>query len=184
MEEYNLAKQLKRAQAALDPGMEKQWYQALDNYALGQVAHAMRGYSKAEEYLKCSLTSAYEIGDPLITTLSYLSLGNVYRAIGEHDRAQRHYREGLLHSRRANLQTHGMDGLHDTGPSLPVEALSPRELEVLELIVGGYTNREIAGHLYISINTVKKHINHIFSKLEVTTRAQAIVRAQRLNMLS
>jgi LuxR family maltose regulon positive regulatory protein len=164
--------------------MEKQWYQALDNYALGQVAHAMGGYSEAEQYLKCSLMTAREVGDPLITTLSYLSLGNVYRAIGEHDRAQQHYREGLLHSRRVNLHTQDTDGLHDSGKSLLVEALSPRELEVLELIVGGYTNQEIAGHLCISINTVKKHINHIFSKLEVTTRSQAIVRAQRLNMLT
>jgi ATP/maltotriose-dependent transcriptional regulator MalT len=75
------------------------------------------------------------------------------------------------------------DEPHDLGTPLQVEALSPRELEVLELIVGGYTNQEIAEQLCISINTVKKHINHIFSKLDVPTRAQAIVRAQRLNML-
>ena len=182
MEEHNLAAELNRVRTALEPGMEQRWHQSVDNYVLGLVAHAMGGYNKAEEYLRCSLTTAREVGDPLITTLSYLSLGNVYRAIGEHDRAQQHYREGLLHSRRASLSNPETNSTHESEVSLLVEVLSPRELDVLELIVEGYTNQEIAGRLYISINTVKKHINHIFSKLEVTTRAQAIVRAQRLNM--
>ena len=64
-----------------------------------------------------------------------------------------------------------------------VDPLSRRELEVLELIIEGYTNREIAGQLHISVNTVKKHINHIFSKLDVKNRVQAIMQAQQLNIL-
>ena len=63
-----------------------------------------------------------------------------------------------------------------------VEPLSQRELEVLALIVQGYTNREIASQLHISINTVKKHINHIFGKLRVKNRVQAIIRAKQLNL--
>ena len=64
-----------------------------------------------------------------------------------------------------------------------IEPLSERELEVLVLIAGGLTNREIADQLYIGVSTVKKHINHIFSKLDVTHRAQAVAFARTLNLL-
>jgi predicted ATPase/DNA-binding CsgD family transcriptional regulator len=62
------------------------------------------------------------------------------------------------------------------------EPLSPREMEVLEVIIEGLTNREIAERLFISTSTVKKHINHIFGKLDVKNRAQAIAKARQLNI--
>ena len=65
--------------------------------------------------------------------------------------------------------------------SLP-DPLTDRELEVLALIVEGYINREVADRLYISVNTVKKHVNHIFSKLDVSNRAQAIARTRQLSI--
>jgi ATP/maltotriose-dependent transcriptional regulator MalT len=54
------------------------------------------------------------------------------------------------------------------------DPLSPRELEVLALIADGYTNREIADQLHVGVSTVKKHINHIYSKLAVVDRAGAV----------
>jgi LuxR family maltose regulon positive regulatory protein len=59
-----------------------------------------------------------------------------------------------------------------------VEPLSARELEVLRLIASGKSNAEVARTLVIAISTVKTHTNSIFSKLQVTDRAQAIVRAR------
>ncbi|MBD0379511.1 helix-turn-helix transcriptional regulator [Paenibacillus sp. WST5] len=53
-------------------------------------------------------------------------------------------------------------------------ALSDREKEVVELLVKGYTNLEIAGSLYISEITVKKHLSNIFRKLDVKNRTQLI----------
>lgn len=50
--------------------------------------------------------------------------------------------------------------------------LTSREMQVLKLICKGYDNNAISEHLFISINTVKKHIYNIFSKLEVNTRMQ------------
>ncbi|MBO9598620.1 MAG: helix-turn-helix transcriptional regulator [Cohnella sp.] len=53
-------------------------------------------------------------------------------------------------------------------------SLSEREKEVIELLVKGYTNQQIAGHLYLSEVTVKKHLSNIFRKLDVKNRAQLI----------
>ncbi|CAN5257180.1 hypothetical protein BH23BAC3_BH23BAC3_36410 [soil metagenome] len=53
--------------------------------------------------------------------------------------------------------------------------LTPRELEVLELISGGHKNGEIAEELYISPKTVRNHVNRIFSKMQVDSRGKAIV---------
>src|SRR5579884_2144106 len=61
--------------------------------------------------------------------------------------------------------------------------LSPREREVLELLVQGQTNREIAEHLFLSVSTVKIHVEHIFAKLNVSDRTQAAVRAIELGLL-
>jgi LuxR family maltose regulon positive regulatory protein len=63
-----------------------------------------------------------------------------------------------------------------------IDRLSPRELEVLRLIVDGATNKEIADELVLTVNTVKRHISNIFGKLEVSNRAQAIARARQLNL--
>jgi len=68
-----------------------------------------------------------------------------------------------------------------TAQSLP-EPLTSRELEVLRLICEGLSNREIAGRLTVTLNTVKKHSSHIYGKLAVSSRAQAIVRARELGL--
>lgn len=57
------------------------------------------------------------------------------------------------------------------------EELTKRELEILQLMTKGRTNQEIAEELYIAIKTVKTHVSHILSKLEVQDRTQAVVYA-------
>ena len=64
-----------------------------------------------------------------------------------------------------------------------IEPLSERELDVLRLIAAGLSNQDIAERLVISVMTVKKHVNHIFGKLSVESRTQAIVHAQALHLL-
>lgn len=63
------------------------------------------------------------------------------------------------------------------------EPLTDREREVLGLIAGGMTNREIGARLYISEATVKRHISNIYGKLGVTHRTQALVRAREQGLL-
>ncbi len=64
-----------------------------------------------------------------------------------------------------------------------VEPLSEREVEVLHEMAAGLSNAEIAGRLVIAVSTVKRHIHHIFGKLGVTTRTQALVKAKELGLL-
>jgi LuxR family maltose regulon positive regulatory protein len=69
-------------------------------------------------------------------------------------------------------------------PDSPYEPLSERELEVLNLVSKGYSNRQIAEALYITLGTVKKHLNNIFGKLQVKNRTQSVTRARELNLLT
>jgi LuxR family maltose regulon positive regulatory protein len=64
-----------------------------------------------------------------------------------------------------------------------VETLSERELEVLQLIAKGFTNREIADRLFLSLHTVKVHARNIYGKLGVGNRTQAVARARDLGVL-
>jgi DNA-binding CsgD family transcriptional regulator len=61
--------------------------------------------------------------------------------------------------------------------------LSPRELEVLQLMAEGLSNQEIAARLFVSLNTVKTHSANIFEKLDVRRRTQAIGKAKQLNLI-
>jgi predicted ATPase/DNA-binding CsgD family transcriptional regulator len=70
-------------------------------------------------------------------------------------------------------------------PGQPLmDPLSERELEVLQLAAEGLSNREIAQELVVTVGTVKKHLNNIFSKLHVRSRTQAVVWARELDLLS
>jgi LuxR family transcriptional regulator, maltose regulon positive regulatory protein len=63
------------------------------------------------------------------------------------------------------------------------EPLSERELEVLRLVASGRSNREIARELYVSLATVKTHINNTYRKLGANSRTRAVARARDLNLV-
>ena len=60
---------------------------------------------------------------------------------------------------------------------MPSEMLSERELEILKLATRGLSNQEIANELCLSLRTVQGHLSHIFDKLQVSSRTEAVVRA-------
>jgi LuxR family maltose regulon positive regulatory protein len=63
-----------------------------------------------------------------------------------------------------------------------VDPLSKRELEVLRLIGEGLSNREIAQELVVAVSTIKTHVNHIYRKLDVNSRTQAVAKSQQLGL--
>lgn len=71
----------------------------------------------------------------------------------------------------------------DERTSVPTPRLTERELEVLRLVAQGMSNREIAGELYISENTVKNHVRNILEKLHLHTRMEAVMYAVREKLL-
>ena len=92
--------------------------------------------------------------------------------------------------REAGAQGHSPDYVQtllaafgDQGPDQQyIEPLSTRELEVLELLAAGMSNPQIAAELVIALSTVKTHVNRIYSKLGVSNRAQALVRAREMGL--
>jgi len=85
----------------------------------------------------------------------------------------------LVHAVHALHQTRPRPRRGSTGPTEP----TARELEVTTLLAQGLSNREIAGALFISEHTVRNHLGHVFSKLGVSSRTQAVVRAGQLGWL-
>ena len=63
------------------------------------------------------------------------------------------------------------------------QSLTDRELEILQLLAFGYTNRDIGKRLFISPDTVKTHLEHIYQKLEATDRTAAVAEAMRRQLI-
>jgi DNA-binding NarL/FixJ family response regulator len=76
-------------------------------------------------------------------------------------------------SNRGNIHPH---------PDL-IEPLSPREMEILNLVAKGLNNREIAGQLVITEGTVKNHLSNILGKLSARDRMQAVLKAREYGIL-
>lgn len=60
--------------------------------------------------------------------------------------------------------------------------LTERESEILELIIAGHSNAEIANALFLSVSTVKSHISNLYAKMDVKRRTQAIAKAKQLHI--
>ena len=85
------------------------------------------------------------------------------------------------------LTNRAVKGLHEVPKEFPSldrpDPLSEREIEVLRLMCGGYSNREIAEALFLAEGTVKNHISNILSKLGVRDRTRAVLKAVDLGYL-
>lgn len=141
---------------------------------LAAVANDQNQPAKAQEYLACALQK--------------VDREDYYRLFLEE---KAYSVEQLLNARPLNPRFVDQLLAYTRGPVLASSAaaqplhepLSERELEVLDLIIEGLSNAEIAQHLYIALGTVKRHINNIYGKLEVGSRTQAIAKARNLELL-
>ena len=74
------------------------------------------------------------------------------------------------------------ESLPAKAPKYP-EGLTPREVEVLRLVADGRINQEIADKLFITLNTVIRHVSNIFFKISSSDRAEAVVHASQNDLL-
>lgn len=61
--------------------------------------------------------------------------------------------------------------------------LTPKQKEVLSYLAAGYQNKEIAFHMGLSLSTVKIHLIGLYTRLNVKTRIEAVVKARKLNLI-
>ena len=108
--------------------------------------------------------------------------GGAFREAAEeaHGQAQR---EGESLSSQPEAHQAGSRGTGQSRGTEQTESLTPREVEVLRLLSQGQTNPQIAQNLLVSRGTVKIHVQHIISKLGVSDRTQAAVRAIEAGLL-
>ena len=104
----------------------------------------------------------------------------------EHSRETTTYLDTLLTAFEKTNETRAIQPIQGMQPDSiqpPLDPLTAREQEVLQLIAHGATNQAIAETLVISPETVRHHVSNILSKLAVTNRTQAAMRARTLNLL-
>ena len=102
-------------------------------------------------------------------------------AAGDLERAARLNTRSLEAPRRL---TASLDQCQATDrPTAPIEPLSNRELEVLRLLAADYTSTAIARQLFISVNTARSHIRHLYEKLSAHSRFEALQRAHSLRLI-
>lgn len=87
------------------------------------------------------------------------------------------------HEVQPTTDGHGHLTMHQDGPPAPVEELTAKELEVLGHLEELLTTEEIAGRMFISVNTVRTHVRNILRKLDVNRRNAAVRRARELRLL-
>jgi DNA-binding CsgD family transcriptional regulator/tetratricopeptide (TPR) repeat protein len=154
---------------------------------LGQLDTDAERYEDAETHLTAALTLADVCAAPYERALTLLALVELSLAIGNDDAALRLLEEarafciplGAIPALvRADAIATRLTTRNVSVPVLPA-GLSAREVDVLQLIAAGQTNREIADILCIAEKTVERHITHILTKTNVANRAAAAIFAMR-----
>jgi LuxR family maltose regulon positive regulatory protein len=174
------------AQGRTGSVIELRALQALAHAACGDQAGALGALAEAltlgapEGYLRVFLDE----GAPMAGLLHQLLAGRRQEQVAAADAVPREYLARLVEAfeqaalpvrppvRRGGVVVAGL-----------VEPLTARELEVLRLLAAGAPNRAIAEQLVVTPETVKKHLSHLFDKLGVANRTQAVARARELGLL-
>ena len=176
--------------------LSEHWASSLSLAVRGQLLERDDDPEAADEALLRAAELARRGVASIEIAYSLLALAEIRGRLGRHDEARRIYEEarkavarcedpGVLDERlaraerRARFAPPARAGRSD-GRS---EALSDAELSVLRLLRSELSQREIAGELHLSFNTIKTHTRNIYRKLGVAERAAAISRARELSLI-
>ncbi len=162
----------------------KRWGNVIEVLLLQALAHDMQ---QEEMQALDALSQAVRLAEPEGYIRSFLDEGAPMEALLSRlrKRERRHgptpYLDKLLTAFEQECQTQRAAGMPAKAPQ-PLELLSQRELEVLQLVVQGLSNQQIAQELVITTDTVKRHVRHILSKFGVRNRLQAANKAKELSL--
>ena len=153
-----------------------------------ELARAQGDYARSQAYTESALALAQVFSDrhtmlallfdQALYTYQQGRLGDAYSAFLRLRNIAR-----LMQTPQSAAALRYFKRLLPTPPVQRRELLSEREIEVLRLVAEGYASREIAARLVITPGTVKKHLEHIYTHLDVHNRTSAIARARVLNIL-
>jgi LuxR family maltose regulon positive regulatory protein len=150
----------------------------LEAWVVAAIAHdALRDQDRALEALERALDLAEPRGFSNILT----RYGPPVRSL-----LRRRIAQGTAHRALADAVLAGLDegAAAERGPaSALLEPLSERELTVLRFLPTMMSNAEIAAEMFVSVNTVKTHLKHVYRKLDVTDRRDCVKRARELRLL-
>jgi len=153
----------------------------------GPQALALRCQGLAEdsvEDLRTAVDMHVACANPYEAARTQLCLGSMLRRRGKRLEARTTLTAALETFEAVGARTWGDRAraeLEATGMSVrrratsTADGLTPQERNVARLVANGLTNREIAGRLFVTTNTVETHLRHIFQKLGVTSRTQLAV---------
>jgi ATP/maltotriose-dependent transcriptional regulator MalT len=143
---------------------------ALAEYCAGTVLVAEGDATAALSRLRAACALWQELDAPYEVALTQLALARACAALGDQDAAAmgRDAARGALERLGATV-----DGGHPPAESRVRHPLSAREVEVLQLVATGASNRAIAQQLVLSEKTVARHLSNIFAKLELPSRSAA-----------
>jgi LuxR family maltose regulon positive regulatory protein len=174
----------------LEPALQRatagqRWGHVLEIRLLQALAHQRLD---EEAQALAALSEAVHLGEPEGYIRSFVEEGapmevlvyRLRRRCGKQGPTS--YLDTLLTAFQQESKAHQPAEKSSQSQLLP-EPLSERELEVLQLLAQGVSNHEIAQQLVIAYDTVKRHVSHIFAKLGVTNRVQAVKQARQLGLL-
>ena len=126
--------------------------------------------------------SAYDDDQFVFSLLEAGAAGYLLKSVRGHELVEAiravHAGESVLHPAVARkVLNHFVPAAGKSPRQRPAEVLSERELDVLRLASQGLSNQDIADKLILSLRTVQAHFSHIFNKLQVSSRTEAVVRA-------
>jgi LuxR family maltose regulon positive regulatory protein len=147
---------------------------------LGDDQHRLDDVTKAVELAESEgfISIFVEEGQPIAEALNILRKRNLLGTVNPG------YVQEILAAFPKTQSSKAVIGRTVDEDLSPIEPLTPRELEVLQLIAAGDSNQAIAGKLVITLSAVKKHTGNIFNKLNVNSRTQAVAHARLLGLLS
>jgi LuxR family maltose regulon positive regulatory protein len=183
-----------RALARADEAnLDEHWATTLSRVARGRVLERQGRLEEAREAIDLSVELSRRGVASVETGYSLLSQAEIRQLQGEREAAVDVLREaravvgdcrrpGILADMVTRTERRLRQGRR-AAENGRADELTARELSVLRLLPGELSQREIAGALYVSINTVKSHVKGIYRKLGVDTRDEAVSRARELSLL-